>query len=161
VARPCPCAAVWVRCRNGLVYRSPPPMRSLLSSVGPFGNACAPLNASEHVKQRTLGQEPTGRQSILTSHFVRRLTTKTTDSCTRAKQSDGLLDSDTLTGQYNQTRVQRRERRSPPEVKNNENVRPANNTNLRIAWNWSSKSKAKGKDARSSLCALSEPARFS
>jgi hypothetical protein len=31
------------------------------SSVGPFGYACAPLYASEHVKQRTQGTEPTGR----------------------------------------------------------------------------------------------------
>jgi hypothetical protein len=30
-------------------------------SVGPFGYACAPLYASEHVKQRTQGTEPTGR----------------------------------------------------------------------------------------------------
>ena len=43
------------------------------SSVGPFGYACAPLYASEHVKQRTLGQEPKGRRSILTSHLVHRL----------------------------------------------------------------------------------------
>jgi hypothetical protein len=35
------------------------------------------------------------------------LTTKATDSRTHAKLSDGLLDSDTLTGQYSQTRVQR------------------------------------------------------
>jgi hypothetical protein len=31
------------------------------------------LYASEHVKQRTLGQEPTGRRSILTSHLVHHL----------------------------------------------------------------------------------------
>jgi hypothetical protein len=31
------------------------------SSVGPFGYACAPLYASDHVKQRTQGTEPTGR----------------------------------------------------------------------------------------------------
>jgi hypothetical protein len=30
-------------------------------SVGPFGYACALLYASEHVKQRTQGTEPTGR----------------------------------------------------------------------------------------------------
>jgi hypothetical protein len=42
------------------------------SSVGPFGYACAPLYASEHVKQRTLGKELTGRRSILTSHLVHR-----------------------------------------------------------------------------------------
>jgi hypothetical protein len=33
----------------------------LSSSVGPFGYACAPLYASEHVKQRNQGTEPTGR----------------------------------------------------------------------------------------------------
>jgi hypothetical protein len=42
-------------------------------------------------------------------------TTKATDSRTHAKQSGGLLDSDALTGQYSQTRVQRRERRRPPK----------------------------------------------
>jgi hypothetical protein len=57
-------------------------------SVGPFGHACAPLYASEHAKQRTLGTEPTGRRSILTPHLVHRLTlnTKATDSRTHAKQ---------------------------------------------------------------------------
>jgi hypothetical protein len=34
---------------------------ALASSVGPFGYACAPLYASEHVKQRNQGTEPTGR----------------------------------------------------------------------------------------------------
>jgi hypothetical protein len=34
--------------------------------------ACAPLYASEDLKQRTLGQEPTGRRPILTSHLVHR-----------------------------------------------------------------------------------------
>jgi hypothetical protein len=70
-------------------------------SVGPFGCACAPLYASEHVKQRSLGQEPTGRQSILTSHLVHRLTPRKqrTHALTRGKQaSGGLLDPDTLTG---------------------------------------------------------------
>jgi hypothetical protein len=42
-------------------------------------------------------------------------TTKATDSRTHATQSGGLLDSDALTGQYSQTRVQRRERRRPPK----------------------------------------------
>jgi hypothetical protein len=63
------------------------------------------LYASEHVKQRALGQEPTGRRSTLTSHLVHRspLTTKATDSRTHAELSGGLLDLDTLTGQYSQT----------------------------------------------------------
>jgi hypothetical protein len=108
--------------RRGRAFRCPcwqsPPPRRKESSVGPFGYACAPLYASEHVKQRALGQEPTGRQSILTSHLVHApFTTKATDSRTHAKQSGGLLDSDALTGQYSQTRVRStgRERRRPPE----------------------------------------------
>ena len=36
-------------------------LRLQLVSIGPFGYACAPLYASEHVKQRTQGTEPTGR----------------------------------------------------------------------------------------------------
>jgi hypothetical protein len=50
------------------------------SSVGPFGYACAPLYASEHVKQRALGKGPTGRRSTLTSHnrlvFLKTLNTR-------------------------------------------------------------------------------------
>jgi hypothetical protein len=55
------------------------------------------------------------------------LTTKTTDSRTHAKLYGGLLDSDTFTGQYSQTRVQRRERRRPPteRSKRQRSVRPA------------------------------------
>jgi hypothetical protein len=89
-------------CEFGLRHYAPP-FRTpgvITSSVGPFGCACAPLYLTSHlahVKQRTLGQEPTGRQSILTSHLVHRFTTKATDSRTHAKQSDGLLDSDTST----------------------------------------------------------------
>jgi hypothetical protein len=72
----------------------------VVSSVGPLGYARALLYASEHDKQRTLGQEPTGRQSsILTSHLVHRFATKTTDPRAHAKQFYGLRDSDTLAGQ--------------------------------------------------------------
>jgi hypothetical protein len=48
-------------------------------------------------------------------------TTKATDPRTHAKQSGGLLDSDTFTGQYSQTRVQAAPgAQKAPEVKDNE-----------------------------------------
>jgi hypothetical protein len=53
--------------------------------------------ASEHVKQRTLGQEPTGRRLILTSNCLSPpLTTKATDSRTHAELSVGLLSAGLL-----------------------------------------------------------------
>ena len=68
--------------------------RSRKRSVGPFGYACAPLYASEHVKQRTLGKEPKGRRSILTSHLVHRLTRKQrTRALTRSNLTAYLIQT--------------------------------------------------------------------
>ena len=111
------------------------------SSVGPFGYACAPLYASEHVKQRTLGKELTGRRSILTSHLVHRLT---------RKQRTRALTRSNLTVYLIQTRLPdstaKRECRAGsaegPRSKIQRNVRPANDTSFRkatagktTAWN--------------------------
>ena len=110
-------------------------------SVGPFGYACAPLYASEHVKQRTLGQEPKGRRSILTSHLVHRLP---------RKQRTRALTRSNLTVCLIQTRlpdsIAKREcsagSAEGPRSKIQRNVRPANDTSFRkvtagktTAWN--------------------------
>ena len=111
------------------------------SSVGPFGYACAPLYASEHVKQRTLGQEPKGRRSILTSHLVHRLP---------RKQRTRALTRSNLTVCLIQTRlpdsIAKREcsagSAEGPRSKIQRSVRPANDTSFRkattgktTAWN--------------------------
>ena len=111
------------------------------SSVGPFGYACAPLYVSEHVKQRTLGQEPKGRRSILTSHLVHRLP---------RKQRTRALTRSNLTVCLIQTRlpdsIAKREcsagSAEGPRSKIQRNVRPANDTSFRkattgktTAWN--------------------------
>jgi hypothetical protein len=64
------------------------------SSVGPFGYACAPLYASEHVKQRALGKEPTGRRSALASHLVLCLTNRRLffENCNPGTVSKGLFN---------------------------------------------------------------------
>jgi hypothetical protein len=118
--------------------------RRFPSSVGPFGYACAPLYASEHVsKQRTLGKEPTGRRSILTSHLVHRLTRKQrTRALTRSNLTVYLIHY-----RHAYQTVQPNESAAPgaqkaPEVKIQRNVRPANDTSFRkattgktTAWN--------------------------
>ena len=111
------------------------------SSVGPFGYACAPLYASEHVKQRTLGQEPKGRRSILTSHLVHRLP---------RKQRTRALTRSNLTVCLIQTRlpdsIAKREcsagSAEGPRSKIQRNVRIVNDTSFRkattgktTAWN--------------------------
>jgi hypothetical protein len=98
------------------------------------------------------------------------LTTKTTDSRTHAKLYGGLLDSDTFTGQYSQTRVQRRERRRPPteRSKRQRSVRPQqpSDTSFRkattentTAWNCTSRQQVLR--AKVPEAALSEPASVS
>jgi hypothetical protein len=139
--------------------------------VGPFDSACAPLYASEHVKQRTLGQEPTGRRSILTSHLVRRLP---------RKQRARALTQSYLAVYLIQTRLPdspaKREcsagSAEGPRSKRQRIVRPANDTSFRkvttekkAAWNCTSRQqvlRAKVPEAalsqRSAAAARAQPA---
>jgi hypothetical protein len=140
---------------------------NLSSSVGPFGYACAPLYAREHVKQRTLGQEPTDGVSIdLDVPLSPPFTTKATDSRALTRSNLAVYLIQTRLPESVAKRECSAGSAEGPRSKRQRGARPANDTSFRkvttgktTAWNCTSRQqilRVKVPEA-----ALSEPASIS